>query len=665
MNNAELLKKIDSLETSGMKTTRQWYDIWSEAMRYFFSDHDRNLRKHDDWDFIVMNYIWPSSMQEIAKLSKNSPKIIAQPWSEDDADAAEVWQNACQWQWQGPLKMRKNQIAAVLCGKIFGYRVSKIYWEDKCSWDDNEKKWVGDIRYKLWHPAFFWADGDESVDDGNCGTVRWVTLEYAQTRWPKFKKEFERIAVSSKESNDASSGEIKFRSWISAGALTQSDGDSDDDGNAKKIKSSRLMSLIRGGDNKDNESDSDVKMVRISECYFKDYEEVHQKEERDMTAEEVVAGGLAIQGMDNKLYDAATGELFGGEKWPTIVTREWDEPKYPYGRYVLSAGEGDERIILNPDYETQRWPFKRWPFVVTPHYLLPFMWQGLNAVSLYKSTQDMINISVSHMVNNLKQFGDPRIAVEDGAIALNPKTKKAWTIRSGAGALLRLVKGGLNRYRIEPPMPISPAAAALYDLFSQEFKNLTGLQAISLGQQLKSGTTATEAQHLAISSNDRIFLQSVYEDEWVKELAGLMAEIMQANYDEGRWVRIVGEDKFVGIHQITSREKSAKYDMTVEPGTTLPFDEEKRIAKYEKAYALLANPTANPMLPEMLRVLDIPNRKKILAELPAYQKYIAFIQLYEQVKAGQIAPEQAVEMLIQAAMQEFGAGQAGNGGQAA
>ena len=57
MNNAELLKKIDGLETAGMKTTSQWYDIWSEAMRYFFSDHDRNLRKHDDWDFIVMNYI--------------------------------------------------------------------------------------------------------------------------------------------------------------------------------------------------------------------------------------------------------------------------------------------------------------------------------------------------------------------------------------------------------------------------------------------------------------------------------------------------------------------------------------------------------------------------------------------------------------------------------
>jgi len=341
------------------------------------------------------------------------------------------------------------------------------------------------------------------------------------------------------------------------------------------------------------------------------------------------------------------------DNWPTAVVNEYDEPVFPNGQVVISAGCGQKRIILNPKKEDQVWTFKEWPFVIVPHYLLPFMWQGTNAVTLYKTSQDMINTSITHMVNNLKQFGDPRMAIEDGAIALNPKTKKPWSISSAAGSVLRLMRGGLAKYKIEPPMPISPAAAGIYELFTQEFKNITGLQAVAQGQQLKGSTTATEAQHLAISANDRIFLQSVYEDEWVKGIACHIAWNMQEYYDEGRWVRIVGQDKIEGIAQITSREKTVKYDIRVEAGTTLPFDEEKRMAKYMEAYKLLESPTANPMLPELLRVMEIPNWKKILDELPSYQKYRQFVGLYEQVKAGQVDPQTAIQMLTQAAMQEY------------
>jgi hypothetical protein len=341
------------------------------------------------------------------------------------------------------------------------------------------------------------------------------------------------------------------------------------------------------------------------------------------------------------------------------VVAEYDEPLYPNGRKVLSAGCGEKRIILNPKKEEQKWNYRKWPFVVMPHYMLPFMWQGSNAVTLYKSSQDMVNTSITHMINNLKQFGDPRLKVEDGAIATNPKTKKAWSISSAAGAILKIAQGRMGGVDIMPPVPLSPAAVGVYELFAQEFKNLTGLQAVGRGEQLRSGTTATEAQHLAVSANDRIFLQSIYEDEWVKEVASLMCWMMQEYYDEGRWVRIVGQDKVEGIAQITSKEKSVKYDIKVEPGAMLPFDEEKRLAKYQTAYQLLESPTANPMLPELLRSLEIPNWKKILDELPAYQKYKAFVALYEQVKSGQVDPQTAVNMLVQAAMQEF----ASEGGQ--
>ena len=652
----DLKDQIEKLENAGMIITRQWYDIWSESMRYFFSDHDiLGQKRHEDWDYIVMNYIWPTAMQEIAKLSKNYPKITAQPYSSDDTESAEVWQGACQWQWQGPLRMRLNQIAAIFCGKIFGYRVSKVYWEDKLKWNDQTKQWEGDIQYKLWQPAFFWADGEETIDDGNCGTVRWVDLEYAKARWPEFADDLEKISVATKDTQQAATGDIKFRTWMSATEMRQSDAE---DGERNSMRPSKLLSLIGGGieSQRSDRIGTGARYVKISDVYLKDYTETRQQQIGDIPPQELITSGQGRLGLDGISVHDMTGLPFGPQNWPKKITAEYDEPNYPLGRNVLSAGTGQSRIILND----QKWQFSRWPFVVTPHYLLPFMWQGINAVSLYKTEQDMINISVSHMVNNLKQFGDPRIALEDGAMALNPKTQKAWSIRTGAGALIRLVKGGLNKYRIEPPMPLSASALQFFQIMSQEFKNRTGMQSVGMGEQLRGGTTATEAQTLAISANDRVYLQSVYEEEWVKGVASLIAEMMQANYDDGRFVRIVGSDKIEGIKQITSKLKEARYDITIVPGTTLPFDEEKRAMKYKMAYDLLAQPTANPMLPDMLRVLDIPNWQKILADLPAYQKYLQFIGLYQAVVAGKVSPEQAVGMVTQAAVQEF---QQNSGGQ--
>lgn len=652
MNNTELLKYVDKLETKGMAITKQWHDVWGEAMRYFFSQHDLgNMKRHTDWDFIVINYIWPTAIQEIAKLAKNNPKIYASGRSSDDSDAAMIWQGATQWQWESALKMRLNQIAAIFCGKIFGYRVSKVYWENKVSWDDEGKKWVGDVRYKLWHPAHFWADGQEDINDGNCGTVRYVTLEYAQKMWPKFKRELAEIAKNSKDDGDKSFGSVAFKS------ATKSDGTTVeyDDENIEKIPASKILSLIDGVD--EIAENDDTKYVRLSEIYIKDEQETHKKIESDVPPQELIMSGQAVD-IGGMLYGTDNMPITP-ENWPNMVVAEYDEPVYPNGRLVITAGEGDNRIILNPDIEEQKWQFRSWPFVTVPHYLLPFMWQGINAVTLYKSTQDMVNISVSHMINNLKMFGDPVRVVEDDAVALNPKTKKPWAIISAAGAIIRLAKGRISSYKTEPPMPLSPAALQLYELLTQEYRNMTGLQGIGQGVQLKGGTTATEAQTLAISSNDRIFLQSVYEDEWVKQVATLIAEIMQFYYDEGRWVRIVGDDSIAGIQQITSKEKAAQYDIMVEPGATLPFDEEKRILKYEKAYQLLAQPVANPMMPDMLRALGIPNWKKLLDEMPAYKQYLGITKLYKAVTSGQMMPEQATQIIYQEATKLF-ASQGGN-----
>jgi hypothetical protein len=648
---------LNKKESTGMAKTQEWVSIWQENLRYFFSDQLRGKKIHSDWDWIIINYIWPSAIQEICKLAKNYPKILVNPWEDSDSEHAEVWQSALQWLWEKGLHregMRIQQIRACLCGKIFGYRISKIFWEEKPdnAWDDKLKKWRGDVRHRLWHPAEFWASDNEYIDEGDCGTVRYVDLEWAIARWPDFKTQLKDKATSYRQG--IGGGEVIRGQTASYGTYPSTGYGGRDKGVADNKPTALLNLIIKtdrmGGQQSAKEQEREF--VKISESYLKDRKETDEQLEGDVPEQELLDEGLIIPAGNGGNLNAKTGQLMSSEEWPQRILRKWKQPKYPNGRYIIR----NEDTILNPDEDQQKYPYSRWPFIITPHYLLPFMWQGSDAVQLYKTTQDMINVSVSYLTNNLKQFGNPRVALEKGALDTpRGRTKSHFKVFTGAGSIIRLVKGAISgqKYKIEPPAPLSAGAIALYQLFSQEYKNLAGIQDIAQGKKTQGEMSATQSQYLAISSNDRIFLQSVFEDQWVKETASLTAEICQHKYDKGRFIRIVGEDKVIGSTEISEKLKSVKFDVDIEPGQTLPFDEDKKAANYEKAYAMMAQPIANPMLPEMLRLYEISNWRKLLQKYEAWQLFFQFNQLYQAVKDGKILPEQAIQMIIQAAQQRF------------
>ena len=648
MANEDLIKLLGRKEESGMKKTKEWVSLWQESLRYFFGDQLHHKKQHKEWDWIVINYIWPSAMQEIAKLSKSFSEIHALPWEDADSDAAEAWQNILQWQWEKGINntgMRMEQISAILCGKIFGYRVSKVFWDEKCYWDDQQKKWMGDVKHRLWHPAEFWASDNEKIEDGDCGTVRYVDLEWAQSRWPKFKNKLDLKA--SKYKDLIIGGDHTIRGQLASAGTYPAQGKGAID-KGLGTDQNQLLNRILSADRMTNmEVDDDKRFVKLSETYFKDYVEVSQKEEIDIPAEELIGNG-DIYAQEGVFY-GKNNKPFPTENWPKRTTREWNEPEYPFGRHVVHVDD----LILNPD--EQRYPYRRWPFVVTPHYLLPFMWQGVNGVTLYKNVQDMINVTVSHLTNNMKMFGDPKIIVEKGAIDTPPgRTREHFRIGKAAGSIIRVVKGAISSKRIQIVDPVTPSAAALqlYGLFTQEFKNLLGLQDVAQG---KAGTnlTATESSYLAISSHDRIALQNVFETEWVRKCTELIAEICQSNYEPQRWVRIVGEDKTPGVMQITQQMSRVKFDIDIQPAPAIPLDSEKRLLKLNRAYELLGLPP-NPMLPVMLKELEVPNWRKLLEEHGIWQEFQKFQQLYNAVAEGKIPPKEGLRVMIEYLRQKLG-----------
>jgi len=651
-----LVKALKDEEDKGMAVTRAWTSMWQENLNYFFSEQLVGKKKHKDWDWIVINYIWPSAMQEAAKITRAEPQFICDPWEPGDSEAAEAWQGWLQWMWERGLNdegMALEQLKAILCGKIYGYRVYKLFWEPKVDWDDSKipGRWLGDVKGKLWKPTLFWATGEESINDGSCGTVRYVELEYALDRWPDYKKQLQ-------EQADKDTGEMMEGGGPDIIGQRSGQGsypgagyggiDRGPDGEGNKLLNQILQSL--GASRKKTDKPDTTKYVKISETWFHDYTEDPKEFTEPVPKEELLASG-AIYTEGVQLFDSITRQPLAPENWPKREPVKWKSPRFPRGRYILRTGD----TILNEDEADQVYQYRVWPFITSPHYVIPFMWQGSDAVQLVKTCQDMINVSVSHLVNHMKQYGDPKVAVERGAID-SPKArdKRHFTIGAGAGAIIRLAKGGLGKFKYMDPPSSSPVIGFLYQLFAQEFKNNIGLQDIAQGKKTSGDLTATESSYLAISAQDRVSLQMTLERLWIQRIGQMAAEICQKNYEPERLVRILGENAIPGVVQISSQMKDVKYDVQVQVSSSLPFDAEKRIARYMQANGLMQGPPS-PMLPELLRVLEIPNWRKILERHAGWTEWMAFNAVLQGVQAGKIPPEQGMQMLMQKAQGVIGA----------
>ena len=646
----EILKRAEESEEAGMRRTKDWADMWQTSIRYYFSDQLHGRKTHKDWEWIVINYIWPSHIAEIAKLTRNRHTIITDPWETSDDDAASAWQGILQWMWEKGINkrgMRLEQMQTILDQQLFGYSVTKVFWEDKVKWDG--QRWLGDVKTKLWHPAEFWASDDERIDDGDCGTERIIELQEAIKLFPDLKKELTEEANRFSDTPGTGTFESIRGQLASAGTYPGAGVGGQDLGTAR-VGTGKLLHLILKSDKlnapqQDTKQKSDIKLVRLNETYLRDFEETKEEIEEDIPADELVATGRLVPA-NGSFIDTKTGEPIKAEDWPQRVVNVIQRPTYPNGRILLHAGD---TIISDEPHS-----YSRWPFVITPHYLLPHMWQGIDGVQLYKSHQDMINISITHLFNNVKQYGDRKVAIEEGAIRVpKGKDKALYKIGKGAGSVIRLALGGLKRIKFIEPSQIPPAATQLYGIMTQEFKNIQGLQSIARGEKQPGKITATEASFLTISANDRIQLQSVFEDQWIKETASLIAEVIQDKYEPERWVRIIGEDDVVGIKQITQKLKTVKFDVDIMPGITLPFDKEKRQAAFLAANQIVTQPVASPMTDILLKELEIPGWQKILKRYQAWIDFVQFLELAQAVSEGRITPEQGISLLVQKATERF------------
>jgi hypothetical protein len=575
-------------------------------------------------------------MQNIAKLAKNNPKIMAHAWDQEKEQVdkyVESWAGHLQYLWNSPYKlnMRAGLIKGLLDAGVFGYMVGKTIWDDKVRWIDEEKAWHEDVEHTFVHPVCFWCDpATENMKTArNCGTFRpRMELEWAQSRWPEFAKEIEKEAYTSQDKRYTEGQEVIYESQR---------GDTLEPNKTIFNKMAGIiLKFALGKDNNDQQATSQ-RYVTVEEIYWKDDTTKKIKIEEPIPVKVLEAEGkVVVEEGTGVVWDPKTNKPITKEEWPQQVTKEYDEPQFPNGRFILRIG----RTILNPDEKDQVYTESRWPFEIMPYHILPHMWQGDNAVESGRVNNDMLNLTVSAMVNHVMRVSDPTKIVEAGALAKDRKGKARTKHDdiTGIGKIIVAAKGKIKSIMNMDHAPLDAATMALAQLMKQDLDDQLFMPPVARGQSEKRGKiSATEAAKLDVNAHDYTAMQAIFLDVWIDNTATLIAELCQRHYKPGRMMRVLNKDG-QGFMQAEPESLDVRFDVNIEPGSTLPFDEEKKQNEVLKGYELCANPVANPMLEEALQILNISNRQEILARHQGYILFHKFIQLGQMV--AEVPPEE-------------------------
>lgn len=618
----ELLNRLDVMREDGFRANRLKQDVYRDGLKYLYGHQLEGQNIKEGWDRIVVNYIFPAVMQELAYLTQRHQTVMARPVSQDDNEHAKVWQQHLQWLYKHELKMPIKLLRAALDAKICGKFVLYNYWDPHAEWDEDEEKWVGALRSRVVRAQCVATDpeaGDDPHEGRYIVTRRRMPVEDAVTRWPEFKEQIEQAR-----------GEVDEKWYLHDLGGTAAPYDETADhtiGRDTSDTSSRLADMllssyhhqVQGSAGTPDASGSQY--ITLEQYWFKDSTTRKRKGKELIPEEELLADNtIAPDPAGGGFIEVATGEPMLIDNWPTRKVETEDIPQFPRGRFILRIGD----TILNPEINDQVWRFRRWPFAFGYNQILPHVSEGLNATEMAKNLQDRVNAAERHLMNQVKFFADPVTYFEenvfaDGGLPVNR-----------AGAARKLNKGGLSRIRREPGVPVTPGLMGTIASWKADLRDQTGSQEVGIGRQGKGKQTLGEILTLQTQTRLRGAMSNALLDDAVIQHFENLAEQGQRMYSEGDMIRVVGDKNADLVHAIQAGEKSVRFDIGLEIGTSLPYDQDKTRNEAMSLFEVIGL----PFLPMLLDAFDREDKDEILEAVEAYQMIQEQLAAQEEAEKG-------------------------------
>lgn len=613
----KLSETIDKMVEKSDEAQDEWLSMYRTAICYTFGDQLSFLNLKSGWEAVQCNYLYPAWKQTSAIITQQKTRPIARPPEDSDRDSVETVEGYLHHLYNKKLNIPGLRARAITDGFLAGVYAAYVRWEEQPEdgWNEEKRDYEGSIECDLLPCGDFGGDGRaEFLDRKHAEYVfvrRDVPVEWAKSQSPANAEEIERAATkqAEQEEKDSGTGVPKLRISGSQEAATQdgttySTGQSD--AGEKHSSGGRIAELILNRSEREfvrTDGTDKPASVTMVEIWFKDRDKETVSEKEPIETSELLNDGTVFIDPDSgRVLFSETNEPLTEANRP-VREIEYERPKFPNGRYVKRIGN----VILNPDEADQRWQYKEWPVFVAQFGQLPHTWNGMNGVEPVKGLQDAMNHTVVHMLNVVKYFSDPAWIVEEGAVKKPKSGKLSQALKVGAGRIIKALKGGSGGIKRVEGSSVPQGLFNVQSFFDQQTRNQTGIQDVLQGIGGKS-ETATEALRLETNSRVQITLLLTELDDWTVRIMRWVSELVKEHVDVGEFIRVVGEDKAERVVEVQEGDFDVDYDVDLEVGTALPFDEERK-----KQEALnLVQVLGEAYIPRLLEAFDVHHPGEVL-----------------------------------------------------
>lgn len=679
--------KLNMLEVNSKIRTREFMKLAQDGVRYIYG-HQIHTKRKEGWDYPVFNKLFADNIQEVAILTANKPKLFATPLEDTDEAVAQACGQILQAYW-GPKKLNMLNLiyAALLDAKTAGIYIFKWWWDRKRLWDSQQRRYRGDLCMQVVNPMYFGFDPNVEIaaripfDARYIVTERYMEMDEAAQHWPVYAEYLREVKgmkdvdgpywipgagddTTDETGADAAAGEFSGRE------VTE---------HAQDVFQRRLADILVGKpiDEVFTETRQTGSMVKVQEFFWKcnedeviedEYEPFQPPHRQEGGPAGWSEGGLYKDVSDPNIYDRNkplyndNGVLTGHgvfdsktDKWPQRLKKKGGKiPKWPNGRNTVRI---DDEVIV----QDEAWPYSQWPFAVGVNYMLPHVANGLNGVELARQLQDYLNNVGCHFLNFIKHHSDPEWLAEEDVFdtvrARKDKAKGGIVIPNNAGAVIVVKSGAIRQKKLErlKAAEIPSSLFQIFDVLENMTKHIVGVWDVAHGKTTKGEQTLGEIAMLNRNTRLRVGLQGMLLDGCLQQVGQGSIEVLQRNLPVDSWVRILGEGEAAvkAATKWTQDMKTARMDVELEPGSTMPYDEEREIARYQAAFEA-AGPA---MLEALLKKLKIPNVEEILQN---HDLLGALSALMEEAQAADKGPQEVMAALKQllSSMKELNEAQA-------
>lgn len=280
----------------------------------------------------------------------------------------------------------------------------------------------------------------------------------------------------------------------------------------------------------------------------------------------------------------------------TIVFEFWhkETEDCPEGRYIKFVKDG----ILEKG--PHKFTHKKLPFIRLTDLDAPDILNGVSKFEMIMPLQNMLNNGETLIAKNIWLMAHAKWMMPRGAAKIE---------QLGNDNTIVQYQGPIAPQMIQTA-PNPPEVYAWVDSLKQKMQTIYGSHGISRGEVPKGITAASALQFLNELENERATTDIAKHGFMIREMAQMSIAVAADKYDieDGRMVRIVGENNKYLIRHFDVANLNKNYDIRYDLSTGLP---ETKSARYQRILdAMQRNPQM--LQPERWEeLLELANERKM------------------------------------------------------